>query len=152
MHACAAAGAAFLVAVLWFDLMFDVQVRRRAARESLPSEVLASIAAYYRRVTTEATPMNRLITLVMGLTVIAIAVEVVSRSTPWPLAWASLVAALTGIGLAAARTVKNAARLGRAEDDAETLSRLARSVYRDHLICIAAMALVVALQLSVGLL
>ena len=28
MHTCAAAGAAFLLAVLWFDLMFDVQTRK----------------------------------------------------------------------------------------------------------------------------
>ena len=28
MHTFAAAGAAFLICVLWFDLMFDVQVRR----------------------------------------------------------------------------------------------------------------------------
>ncbi len=27
MHAFAAAGAAFLICVLWFDLMFDAQVR-----------------------------------------------------------------------------------------------------------------------------
>ena len=64
MHSFAAAGAAFLLAVLWFDLMFDVQVRGHAGGP-LPPEVLASISAYYRRVTTEAWPMNRLVVLVM---------------------------------------------------------------------------------------
>jgi len=58
----AAAGAAFLLAVLWFDLMFEVQSRGHAG-DPLPSEVLASISAYYRRVTTEAYPMNRLVAL-----------------------------------------------------------------------------------------
>jgi hypothetical protein len=46
MHTFAAAGAAFLLAVLWFDLMFDVQSRKRAG-DRLPTEILASISAYY---------------------------------------------------------------------------------------------------------
>jgi hypothetical protein len=63
MHTFAATGAGFLLAVLWFDLMFDVQTRK-ASSGVLPPEVLTSISAYYRRVTTEAYPMNRLIALV----------------------------------------------------------------------------------------
>ena len=53
MAAFVTAGAGFLLAVLWFDLMFDVQVigHRGAV---LPEAVLASIAAYYARVTTRA--------------------------------------------------------------------------------------------------
>jgi hypothetical protein len=47
----------FLLAVLWMDLMFDVQVLRfRDATRELPEDVLGSIAAYYRRVTTQARP------------------------------------------------------------------------------------------------
>ena len=48
-----APAAGFLLAVLWFDLMFDVQVSATPAGE-LPEQVLASIAGYYRRVTTTA--------------------------------------------------------------------------------------------------
>ena len=55
----------FLLAVLWMDLMFDVQVLRHRDSGELPEAVLASIAAYYRRVTTDAWPMNRAIGLVM---------------------------------------------------------------------------------------
>jgi hypothetical protein len=44
--------------------MFDVQTRKHTG--DLPPEVLASISAYYRRVTTEAYPMNRLVALVSG--------------------------------------------------------------------------------------
>ena len=51
------AGAGFLLAVLWFDLMHDVQVLRLPAGED-PSAALTSIARYYRRVTTDARPMN----------------------------------------------------------------------------------------------
>ena len=58
MHAFAAAGAAFLVAVLWFDLMFDVQAQGSGSGP-VDEEALASIARYYARVTTRARPMNR---------------------------------------------------------------------------------------------
>ena len=67
MHTFAAAGTAFLLAVLWFDLMFDVQTRKYPDG-ALSPEVLTSISAYYRRVTTDAYPMNRLVALVMVLT------------------------------------------------------------------------------------
>ena len=149
MHACAAAGASFLVAVLWFDLMFDVQTRRHAGTV-LPAEVLASIGGYYRRVTTEATPMNRLITVVMGVTVVSIIIEIVRVAAPWWVSWISLAGAVSGIGLAATRTIPDAVRLGRAVEPPDVQSRLARSVYRDHLFCLAAMTLVVALQLAAG--
>ena len=46
MHTFVAAGAGFLLAVLWFDLMFDVQTRKHAGNP-LPPDVLASISAYY---------------------------------------------------------------------------------------------------------
>ena len=151
MPAFVAAGAGFLIAVLWFDLMFDVQTRR-SREPALPREVLASIGGYYRRVTTEATPMNRLITAVMLATLAAIVVEIVRGAAPRWVSWTSLAGALGGIGLAAARTVRNAVRIGRSEDPPEMLSRLARSVYRDHLICLACMGMVLTLQLIAAVL
>ena len=150
MHTCAAAGASFLIAVLWFDLMFDVQTRRHGGGD-LPAEVLASIGGYYRRVTTQATPMNRLITLVMAVSVVSIVVEIVRGGAPWWVGWISLAAAVSGIGRAATRTVPDAVRLGRALDPVEVQSRLARSIYRDHLFCLAAMGVVLRLQLTVGI-
>jgi hypothetical protein len=147
MHACVAAGAGFLVAVLWFDLMFDVQTRKHAG-EALPTEVLASISAYYRRVTIEAWPMNRLIAVVMALTVLAIVAEIVQNAGHWWIAWISLAAAASAIGLARFRTIPNAARLGRAARSVEEQTRLARAIYRDHIYCLAAMVLVLGLQLG----
>jgi hypothetical protein len=147
MHACAAAGAAFLVAVLWFDLMFDVQTRGYAG-DRLPADVLASIGAYYRRVTTDASPMGRLIPVVMVLTVAAIGVEIARGAWPRWAAWASLAAAVSAIGLALTRTVRDAVRLGAAADTPRQQTRLARSIFRDHLFCLAAMVAVLALQLT----
>src|SRR6185312_1844083 len=51
VNAFVSAGAGFLLAVLWFDLMFDVQAR--GGSEVSPA-ALSSIAYYYARVTTGA--------------------------------------------------------------------------------------------------
>jgi hypothetical protein len=146
MHAFVAAGAGFLLAVLWFDLMFDVQVRQHAGNP-LPTDVLASISAYYRRVTTEAWPMNRLVALVMLLTLAAIVAEIVQAAVPWWVGWGSLLLAGSGFIPTLRRTVPNARRLGRASDSAETQSALARSIWRDHLLSFARMSVVLGLQL-----
>ncbi len=80
MNAFVTAGAGFLAAVLWFDLMFDVQAGAWPGRGGcegavLPEPVLASIAGYYARVTTAARPMNRLVAAVMLATLAAVIVE-----------------------------------------------------------------------------
>src|SRR5712675_2866639 len=115
MHTFAAAGVGFLLAVLWFDLMFDAQTRKHAGNV-LPPEVLASISAYYRRVTTEAYPMNRLVALVMVLTLVAIGAQIVEAADPWWIGWGSLALAGSGFVPTLARTVPNARRLGSAKD------------------------------------
>jgi hypothetical protein len=148
MHSFAAAGASFLIAVLWFDLMFDVQVRNRSG-EVLPPDLLDSISAYYKRVTTDAKPMSNLIALVMILTLGALVVEIVRREVPLWLSIASLLLAASAICLAALRIVSNAVRLGSGIGTPEERSRVARSIYRDHVFCLVAMIGAAALQLSV---
>jgi len=76
MRPLASAGAGFLACVLWFDLMFDVQVRGHGDGE-LSSGVRSSIASYYARVTTAARPMNWLISFAMLVTVVALVGELV---------------------------------------------------------------------------
>ena len=49
--------------------------------------------------------------------------------------------------LAWVRTVGNAVRLGTREDDADEQSRLARAIYRDHLVCLAGITAFLALWL-----
>jgi hypothetical protein len=141
------AGAGFLLAVLWFDLMFDVQVLRRRERD-LPEDVLASIADYYRRVTTAARPMNRLIAVVMLATIAAIVGQLARGDEPRWVGWASLVFAAAPILLAAAHTVPSAVRLGARTDAIDRQSGLARSICRDHLLCAASIAALLAVQLS----
>src|SRR5438445_13706783 len=81
MTAFVTGGAGFLLAVLWFDLMFDVQALRRRTGD-LPEDVLASTAGYYRRVTTAARPMNRLVALGMLGTIVAVGVQLVQGDVP----------------------------------------------------------------------
>ncbi len=148
MTAFVTAGAGFLLAVLWFDLMFDVQVARHRRSRELPEEVLASVAGYYRRVTTEARPMNRLIAVVMLATIVAIIVQLARADAS---TWVSVVSlALTGaaVMLAATNTVPSAVRLGARNDGAEVQTRLARAILRDHVLCAAAIAAVLVVQLS----
>ncbi|MEA2421083.1 MAG: hypothetical protein QOF55_182 [Thermoleophilaceae bacterium] len=147
MSAFVTAGAGFLLAVLWFDLMFDVQVLRRGDGD-LPEPVLESISAYYRRVTTAARPMNRLIAAVMLATLAAIVVQIARGDAPPWVGWACLVLAAAAVLLAAGRTLPSAVRLGAGSDPVEVRSRLARSIWRDHLLCLAAIASVLVLQLA----
>lgn len=147
MHAFVAAGAGFLLAVLWFDLMFDVQTRKHP-NGVLPPEVLTSISNYYRRVTTDAYPMNRLIALVMLLMLAAICAEIVQGESAWWIGWGSLLLAGSGFVPTMTRTVPNARRLGSAQDPAEEQSRLARTICRDHVFSLARMSCVLILQLT----
>jgi len=146
VRALASAGAGFLLAVLWMDLMFDVQVRGRSP-EAVPRSVLDSISAYYARVTTAARPMNRLIALMMLVTVGALVASLFREELPAWRSVGSLVLAVTAIGIAGARTVPNAVRLGRAVEDPPLQSRLARMVLRDHLVCFGSILVVLVLQL-----
>ena len=139
MRALASAGAGFLLAVLWFDLMFDVQVRGHAGAE-LPEHVLSSIAAYYARVTTTSRPMSRLVVLAMLTTIGAEIAVLLGDDFPNWRAVIALLLTLLAVNLAGAHTVPAAVRLGARRDDAATQSGLARSILRDHLVCITAIA------------
>jgi hypothetical protein len=50
---------------------------RKCVEKQLPLEVLAPVSVYYRRVTTDAYPRNRLVALVMVLILLAIGAEIV---------------------------------------------------------------------------
>ena len=148
LHALLAACGGFLLAVLWFDLMFDVQVQAHpAAPAVLPDGVVASIAAYYARVTTHAHPMQQLIAVVMAVTLLG---------AGWSMRYASgrairglaLLSAAIPIGLAAGRVFPNAVRLGTGLGSLAERSALARGIYADHVFCLMSIALFTALQIA----
>ena len=149
MNAFVTAGAGFLLAVLWFDLMFDVQALR-SRDPVLPEEVLASIAGYYRRVTRQARRMNKLVALVMAGTLAAIVVQIAKGDDPAWIGWVSLALVVPAVALAGTHTFKAGARLGARRDPAEVQSAIARSILRDHLLCLPAVAAVLVIQLAAG--
>lgn len=151
MSAFVAAGGGFLLAVLWFDLMFDVQVLGDPGEGEdggLSEATLASIAGYYARVTTAARPMNRLISAVMLLTLAGIVAEIAEGQIDAWVSWSSLALAIGPIALAGLRVVPSAVRLGTRADTVERQSVLARSIWREHILCAAGIAGLLALQLA----
>jgi hypothetical protein len=140
---------AFLLAVLWMDLMFDVQVRGDVPPDDESARV-ESIVRYYRRVTTDAAPMSRLIATVMIVQLCGIAGEVLLHRIGGWSAVAAVALGVAPIGLALVRIVPDAVRLGSQRDPPETQLALARRIYRAHVLCFAAIAVFVALQLRLA--
>ncbi len=140
--------AGFLLAVLWMDLMFDSQAGLRGPD---PDEsTLASIGAYYHRATTTSQPMGTLIAAVMGTLLVGLAIEAWRGERPGWVLIASAVLAGGPILLAMLRTVPSAVRLGRRGDTSAEQSRLARTIYRDHVVCLVGMAAFLLLWLTVA--
>jgi hypothetical protein len=140
--------AGFLAAVLWFDLMFDVQVRRYRRESTVPQPVLDSIAAYYRRVTTTASPMGRLVAVVMLVLLAGLIVQAANGDVEVWVSVVSLLAAGLAIGLAVLRIFGRARRLGEQKDPQEVQVDLARSIFREHIVCLLGITTVLVIQLS----
>jgi len=147
MSGLLAACGGFLVAVVWMDLIFDVQVLRQPRGEPLPEPVLASIAGYYRRATTESRPMSRLIAFVMVVAVLGSLLELVRGDGALATRASALALCVVPTVLAGARVLPNAVRLGQRIDDLAAQTDLARAVCRDHLLCLALIAGFTLLQL-----
>jgi hypothetical protein len=134
------------------DLIFDTQVLRHRGTDELPESVLDSVSAYYHRATTTSRPMSQLIALVMVILLAALgfrwafAVDSPAGDPGWLLA-ASTVLAGFPILLALARTVPNAVKLGNRVGSPAELSRRARSICRDHLVCFGCMSAFLVLWL-----
>jgi hypothetical protein len=149
MRLIGAACAGFLIAVLWMDLIFDSQVLHHRGTDALPESVLDSISGYYYRATTTSRPMSYLIALVMLILLGALTFRwIVGDDTVWLLAVSTVLAGLP-ILLAAVRTVPNAKRLGARAGTAVEQSRVARSICRDHLLCLVFMSAFLTLQLVI---
>jgi hypothetical protein len=143
VHALLAACGGFLLSTLWFDLMFDVQVYGRPL--PLPEPIVASIAAYYRRVTTDAHPMQQLVALAMVIAVVG-SIWAVRFRGHRVLRWVGLGTCAAPIGLAMGRVFPNAVLLGQRSLPLADQSALARSIFVDHVICLACIVGFVCIQ------
>ena len=149
MTALLAACGGFLLAILWMDLIFDTQVLGKPREDgALPESVLGSIAAYYRRATTDSHPMSRLIAVVMGIAVLGSAYALFAGRGALLLRMLALTLVAGPAALAMTRVVPNAVRLSARTDDPATQTSLARAICRDHLMCLAGVAAFLAVELA----
>jgi hypothetical protein len=132
------------------DLMFDSQVLRHLGPDDLPEPVLASIAGYYHRATTTSRPMSYLIALVMVILLGALGFRAVAGDDPGWLLLVSAVLVGVPILLALIHTLPSAVRLGNRVGGRAEQSRLARSICRDHLLCLACMSGFLVLWVAVA--
>jgi hypothetical protein len=143
-----AASGGFLLAVLWMDLMFDVQVlASELGGAPMPESALASSAGYYRHVVTESALMRQFISLVI---VVTVGGSLVQATRGGGARWRRILAPLlcgSASTLAALRIIPNAARLGARTDPTEGQSALAAAIFHDHVLCFVAIAAFVAIQL-----
>jgi hypothetical protein len=148
VHAAITAATGFLIAVLWFDLMFDVQLIGRRGHDGPDVDAaVESIATYYRRVTTDASPMGRLVGLVMVVLLALLVSQAVRDGAPAWVSISSLTAAGAAIILALGRVVRHAVRLGSRVDPPAARAELARGILRDHFVFLALMVGVLVVQL-----
>ena len=143
VHALIAAAGGFLLSTLWFDLMFDVQVYGRPL--PLPEPIVASIAGYYRRVTTEAHPMQLLVGVAMAVAVVG-NIWAVRFAGHRVLRWAGLVTCAAPTALAMTRVFPNAVLLGQRSLPLADQSALARSIFVDHVMCLASILTFLCIQ------
>ena len=125
-------------------------VRRQVLHGATRRRPLESISAYYRRVTTDARPMNLLVGAVMAALAAAIVVQIARDDAPAWVGWASL--ALAARRSRSQRCTPFPRGAPRASDATRRRHRsaLARSIRRDHLLCLAAIAALIAIQLAAG--
>ncbi len=148
MRLIPAACAGFLIAVLWMDLIFDVQVVRHRRTDVLPGPVLDSICAYYHRATTTSRPMGYVIAVVMVILLASLGFRAVIGADPGWLSAVSGVLAGAPILLALFRTVPNAVALGQRDGTPADQTRLARAILADHLICLGCMSVFLVLWVA----
>jgi hypothetical protein len=142
----------FLLAVLWMDLMFDVQVLAHRRAAELPEPVVASVAGYYHRVTTASRPMSYLVAIVMAILLITLGLRAASGRDPLWLVLLSIPLAAGPVLLALLRTVPSAVRLGLRTGSPAEQTRCARAIWVDHLVCIGCLVLFLGFWLAYPLL
>ncbi len=139
------ATAGCLLAVLWMDLMFDVQYFSRE-----PVDAVTSIATYYRRVTLDAGWMSGLIATVMLVTIVGVVIQVrISRTPRWRRA-VTAVLAFAPITLALVLVVPAARELGASNASVVDRLELVRFIAWSHLGCFASMACFLATQIRLA--
>ena len=138
----------FLLAVLWFDLMFDTAALPFAWRgQDVSMQAVDVIAAYYRRAVIASFPMNLLVAVMM-LGALACALWRLAFDVETPLWVRAVCVVLVGAAVVVAllKTVPEARRLGQQNDPLPVQATLAVSILKAHIAFFAMMLSFVILQ------
>ena len=122
------------------DLIFDTQVLRHRGADELPEPVLDSIVGVLPPRNDDVASDESSDRAVMVILLAALGFRWAAARDPGWLLVASAVLAGVPILLALIRTVPNAVRLGNRAGSPVEHSRLARSICRDHLMCLGCMS------------
>ncbi len=136
----------FLLAVLWFDLMFDVQIMAYADVSHAPDAVLQSIANYYARVTLDAWPMNWLVGLAMLTAVVLSVYQIYLQPGVNGRLVLSSVFISVPVVLAQVSVFPAAQQLAQRGDNLILQSELAWQICLAHIICFVSVTIFLLLQ------
>lgn len=138
--------AGFLTATLWMDLIFDVQVIPHLDSGQVPEEVLASIQAYYLRVTTDAWPMGALVGIIILVGVVTNTIRLF-KSREWlPGRFLSLLLMVLPSGWAVLSIFPDAQRLAVESLDFTVQSHLVIRIFWGHVTCLALILSLIVVQ------
>jgi hypothetical protein len=132
----------FLAGILWMDLLFDTQILRMA-----PADAVGIIVGYYGNATLRAYPLNRVIGLVMIVTVLGSIFQLLRGRIERRAEITAAALAVAAVGLALLRVVPNAMSLGRGTGAVAEQIALARGICFDHMICLTLMLGFIATQI-----
>ena len=144
-------GGGFLLAVLWFDLKFDVLAWSALLHGSeLSEDAMQAIITYYRQATGTESSGLPLIMMMMALSVVAALVQTGRSQLPLMLRGAALLFLVAPIALAGGRVVPNARILATQTMDLQTQTDLAILILHDHLYCFSSITAFLLLQLWIA--
>lgn len=134
----------FILGILYIDLMFDVMaVPHRRSGTTLPKEVLDPITHYYRRVTRNP----YVLMFVMLTTTICLVLQIVYGLAPRWAAYTSLAAMGLAMVAGGVKVIPSARRLASGRDPAEVQTRLVHGVFTAHVLLLACILVLAAIQL-----
>ena len=148
-RALAFVGGGFLLAVLWFDLKFDLLALDALIDGTVvPAEAISTIQTYYGRALFAEGNGFPLIACMMLLALVGVVTQLVREQgiSIWPRIMA-VALSMPPILLAGARIIPNANSLTSTVGDPELQTVLAKSVLVDHIYCFASIACFLLLQL-----
>ena len=138
----------FMLAVLYIDLMFDVTaVPYRRTNAPIPSDVVETIARYYRRIT-----QNPYVLMFVMLTAtLCIVAEIVYDLAPRWVGYSSLFFMAILVIAGGGRVIPMAQRLASGKDAEDARTRLVHAMFPGHVVLLISILLLALVQFSTTL-